>query len=271
MNLPDLAALRDLATLERQLVLLLATMARVGPILWLAPFLGGQVVPASVKVSLTAAVGVLLFAVSGAQPDVLAGASTLYLVILVCKEGLVGLAMGFMVGTVFWAMQVGGHLVDTFRGAAAAETLVHTGQGRETPTATLLLYWTVVMFFALGGHRLVLMALARSYVVLPLAELPQLDGVVALVRFCIRMAGELLLMGLALSAPVLGSLLLADLSLGWLNRFAPQLNAYFVAMPFKALLGLAVLVLVVGIAGLLPEIVATSVRQLERGIELLAR
>jgi flagellar biosynthetic protein FliR len=42
---------------------------------------------------------------------------------------------------------------------------------------------------------------------------------------------------IGLAAPVLVSLLLADLALGALGRAVPQIPLYFVGMPAKALLG----------------------------------
>lgn len=46
---------------------------------------------------------------------------------------------------------------------------------------------------------------------------------------------------LLLAAPVAAACLLVDISLGLINRFSPQLNAYVLAMPIKS--GLAAILL----------------------------
>jgi flagellar biosynthetic protein FliR len=53
---------------------------------------------------------------------------------------------------------------------------------------------------------------------------------------------------LALAAPAVVALLLADLVLGAVARMAPQIPVYFVGMPLKALAGVGIVL--VGIGGL---------------------
>lgn len=262
--------LLELAQLESHLLLVIATMARVGPLIWIAPFWGGRVVPSTVKVGLAAAISLLVYPFNAADPTLLARAGEVMLVGVLAKELLVGLAITFVVGMVFWAVQAGGGLIDTFRGGNMGEAALPGGEGRETALGALLLFWAIVIFLAIGGHRLAVAALVESYRVLPLTGIPSLSGSAQLVTYCIELSGSLWLVALALSAPALAALLLADVSLGWVNRFAPQLNVYFVAMPLKALLGLLVVLLVIGaMLEILPGMLAAAVRHVEAVVELL--
>ena len=61
-----------------------------------------------------------------------------------------------------------------------------------------------------------------------------------LADYMIRLVCEVFLSAVMLSAPILAAVLITDVVFGILNRVAPQLNAYFMAMPVKAMGGVLV-------------------------------
>jgi flagellar biosynthetic protein FliR len=236
--------LRSFATgdLSGALLLLALCAARVVPVLVLAPFLGGRMVPGTVKVGLAVAVALLVW------PQALRGVtlpqlSTVHVALLLGKEALVGVALGLCAALVFLAAEAAGQLIDLARGASLAESLVPQSGTRASPVADLYLQLAVVVFLALGGHRLFLAALARSYEVIPLLTFPSTAGLGALAVTAIELTGQMLLVAVGLATPVLLAAVLTDLALGLVNRAAPQLNAFVLGMPAKALVG-AALVLV---------------------------
>lgn len=228
--------------LSSALLLLALCAARVVPVLVLAPFLGGRLVPGPVKVGLAVAVALIVW------PQALRGVElpqlgTVHVVLLLGKEALVGVALGLCAALVFLAAQAAGQLVDVARGASMAESLVPQSGTRASPVADLYLQLAVVVFLALGGHRLFLAALARSYEVIPLLTFPSTASLGALALTAIQLTGQMLLVAVGLATPVLLAAVLTDLALGLVNRVAPQLNAFVLGMPAKALVG-AALVLV---------------------------
>jgi flagellar biosynthesis protein FliR len=228
--------------LSTALLLLALCAARVIPVLVLAPFLGGKLVPSTVKVGLAAAVALLIW------PQALRGVAlpqlgTVHVVLLLAKEAFVGVALGLCAALVFLAAEAAGRLIDVARGANLAESLVPQSGTRASPLADLYLQLAVVVFLAMGGHRLFLAALARSYEVIPVSAFPSAAGLGALALATIAMTGQMLLVAVGLATPVLLAVVLTDLALGLVNRVAPQLNAFVLGMPAKALVG-AVLVLV---------------------------
>ncbi len=247
-----------------------ATTARAAPAIFLAPFLGGRLVPGPVKAVLSLALAVALAPALIPAASRLQGAPPLLLGALLVKELAVGAAIGFLVALVFWAAEAAGRLADTARGANLSEALVPQLGIRSSPLGDLHLQLALVLFLALGGHRIFIGAFGASYAVLPLDRFPAVERLGAFALFAARLSGELIALALALAAPVLAALLLADLTLGLMNRAVPQLQVFFVAMPLKALLGIAILVLAVGaIAGALPAALDAAVRHVSAGIELL--
>jgi flagellar biosynthesis protein FliR len=238
--------------LSAALLLLALCAARVIPVLVVAPFLGGRLVPGMVKIGLAVAVALLIW------PQALRGISLpqlgpVHVVLLLAKEALVGLGLALCATLVFFAAESAGQLIDVARGASMAESLVPQSGRRASPVADLYLQLAVVVFLGLGGHRLFLQALARSYEVIPVTALPSSAGLTALALATIDMTGQMLIVAVGLATPVLLAAVLTDLALGLVNRVAPQLNAWVLGMPAKALVGAALLLvtlsLVVGEVG----------------------
>lgn len=260
------------AQLEGLLWVAAALGARIGPVIYLAPFLGGRLVPASVKPALVATFGALVYPLVGESAAALAAGSAGLVACVLAKEAFVGLALGFIVAIVFHAVAAAGWLVDALRGANLAEVLAPQGGQRTSPLGSLGLQLTVVLFISVGGHRLFVAALAESYRAVPLAVFPRAAGVGGLAALAIRLSGDLFLVATALAAPVIVALLLADAILGWINRFAPQVNVYFAAMPLKALLG--VLVLALGstlLVGGLPPLLDAALQGVHGALDALGR
>jgi type III secretion protein T len=64
--------------------------------------------------------------------------------------------------------------------------------------------------------------------------------------FLLGQFSRLMIMTMVFSAPIILICLLSDVSLGIVNRFAPQLNVFFLSMPIKSALGLFMILLYLG-------------------------
>jgi flagellar biosynthetic protein FliR len=248
----------------------LLAMARLVPMIWFVPFWGGRLVPATAKTALSLLFGLLLYPLIAPALQSLGQAPATLVVAVLIKEVAVGFALAFVVGLVFYAAQSAGWLIDLSRGANLAETLVPQGGGRSSPLGTLYLLLAVVLFLSLGGHHLFIAAMGHAYQAVPLLAFPAVDGLRAFAALCGRLNADMILIALSLAAPVVATLLLVDLVLGWLNRFAPQFNVFFLAMPLKALVGIGVVVLSVGLLlGALPPLLETALGEVDRALRLL--
>ncbi|MDR2387531.1 MAG: type III secretion system export apparatus subunit SctT, partial [Deltaproteobacteria bacterium] len=164
-----------------------------------------------------------------------------YLAIMV-KETALGLAIGWVSGIVFWAVQSAGLVMDNQRGASMA-----TGQdplsGQETsPLGSLLFQGVAVAFFLGGGFVAYLRLIWLSYELWPLTSFLPTFGYGVGPLFFISLVDWLMLQTLLLAGPVVAACLLTDVSLGLVNRFASQLNVYVLSMPIKS--GLTMFILV---------------------------
>lgn len=209
-------------------------MARVLPLIVLAPFIGGDLVPQQVKLGVGIALSLIIYPFVGDTP-IPPGAITFVLLLL--KEIFVGTAIAFAASMAFEAAQAAGTFVDTVSGANMATVFVPQIQQQATLFASLKFQLTVVLFLALDGHHLVIRALVESFQVVPLQHWPKFSsGFWPYFEMVIRMAADFLLIGVAVAAPAAIATFVTDLSLGIVNRVAPQIQVFFISMSVKPMI-----------------------------------
>jgi type III secretion protein T len=188
------------------------------------------------------ALTVLPLALTQPLPASLSGAA---LIPIILKEILIGIAIGYTFSVVFWAIEGAGQLIDNKIGSTTAQ-LVDPLTGQQT---TLLGAYLGrlggYVFAAFGGLTLFVDLLLSSFGIWPtLAPLPDLAALGSM--FFVERFDELMRLMLLLAAPALCALTLLEFGLGFMNRYAPQLNVFALSMSLKSWLAILILVLAVG-------------------------
>lgn len=221
-------------------------MSRILGMIWLAPFIGGKLVPSQIKIGLSFVIGILVypFVLNEANLDmVFRPQNALYpfaarIAGLIAKEVFVGVILGFIIMTIWHGAEMIGRFVDTARGSAMGTALVPESGKQASVFGSLYFQVLLVFFLLLDGHLIFLNYFAQSYALIPLAGVPPLEtGMWPFFDMMIRITGNLFVAAITLSAPVIISIFITDVCMGLFNKVAPQINVLFLMMPFKAVLG----------------------------------
>ncbi|MDR5019619.1 EscT/YscT/HrcT family type III secretion system export apparatus protein [Yersinia rochesterensis] len=160
---------------------------------------------------------------------------------LLCIELMIGVMIGFVAALPFWAIDMAGFLIDTLRGATMS-TLFNPSMGMESSIfGVLFTQILTVLFLISGGFNLVLLALYGSYEILPAGSGIQPSS--AMLQFLQSEWRLMYELCLSFALPAMLVMVLADLSLGLINRSSQQLNVFFLAMPIKSALALLLLLI----------------------------
>jgi flagellar biosynthesis protein FliR len=249
-------------------------MGRLVPCIILAPFIGGKSIPGEVKMAMIVMMTIVVYPFvyrtvpAGAVPN-----EPIEFIVVMMREIFIGLTIGLVTNHVFYAIEMAGRMIDTARGSNMAEVMVPQMEGRATPLGDLLYQYTICIVFALGGHRVYIDAIASSFEIFPLTSPVQWESanVSHYVDSVMRMGGDIMLIAVAISLPAQAAVFIVDVVFGLLNRVAPQLNAYFMAMPVKAL-GAIILVFIsmTMITAKLETTVAMMLEEVDRAITFFA-
>ena len=191
-----------------------------------APLFGNAGVPMSIKVAL----GVLLAAViAPTVGDIPAVDPTSWAGILILvKELLIGVAMGFAMRIVFAAIEYAGEVASMTMGLGFAVFFDPNSRGRSAAVAQFLALVATMAFLAVNAHLVLLAALAESFVSMPISSTPFSNNAPLELA---RWGGRIFSAGLQLSLPIVAALLITNVALGILTRAAPQLNIFGIGFP----------------------------------------
>jgi flagellar biosynthetic protein FliR/type III secretion protein T len=215
--------------------------ARVLPVAFLCPVLGGRLAPSSVRLALTLALAACLHFVGGV--GVAPGLSAWTLTGLAVKEMAFGLALGLIASLPFDAAKMGGRFIDLLRGTSAEAALPTIGSN-EAATGEFLHQLLIALAVTAGALPVVISALFHSFGVVPLGGATLGD---AAAWEIVRLVAGAFAIGVAIGAPVAGVTLACDCLVGLAAKAAPQMSLPQIATPLKILAGGAVIWLSLGV------------------------
>ena len=253
--------MNGLDTLAERIPVFLLTGVRVTGLLYLNPIFGRRAVPPVHFTWMTLLLSLLLVPI--ARTDGLELEAGFGLVPLMAKELAVGMLMGFTVLLFLESAKYAGRIAGVHIGFGLANVMDPVTGEQGTLVDQLQGMMVLVLFLALGGHRMVLGALGASFRIIPLgaAVFPAgaLDGMVRL--FC-----QVIVLGVQIASPVLASVFLAEAAIGILSKTVPQLNIFTVGLPLRIVLGGVVLIATLPVfLGLMREAIGTIPAEL-RGL-----
>lgn len=236
----ELQALIDYLNVSEHLVAFMLGMPRIMVILMIVPFMGASIVTGQLRLCVGMACYMILHPgiVSTLPAQDLSTpvySVTLYTT-LILKEALIGMIIGLVAGILFWAVQSAGFFIDNQRGASSASAADPLSAEETTPLGSFLFQGVVYVFFTGGAFMVFLRLVYSTYVFWPVTSFLPLELAfdISFPLFFTEQVCYLMLLTMLIAGPIVLSCLLADLSLGLMNRFASQLNVYVLAMPVKS-------------------------------------
>ena len=216
---------------------------RIGGCLMIMPGFGSSRIPMNVRLFISIAVSIglaplLLAPVMKSLPDT--NLDRVFL--LITTELMTGITIGF-IGRIFMtALETMGSYAAMFMNLAAMGGSSLESNDALPPMVNIISMTAIVMIFISGLHWQLISGLVSSFSVIPPGLTFDVQG--SLIQFVDTLT-EAFLVALRVSSPFVLYAVLANLSLGLLNKFTPQIPVYFVSMPFILMGGLLLTMFVV--------------------------
>ena len=225
---------------HRWILAAVLVMARFGGAFAICPALTESMIPGVARRAAT--IGLAWIAIPWVHANMPPGDPLWWMFALVAlKEALLGALIGFFAAIPFWVAENVGNFIDNQRGATMGEVYSPLSGAQVSTTGIFFTQVVSTIFFTSGAVFLLLGALYKSYAIWPVFG--------AFVSFApdapVQVLGALdgmLKTTVVISAPVIIVMFLATVGLGFVNRTAPQLNVFFLSMPIKSALGVAMLI-----------------------------
>jgi flagellar biosynthesis protein FliR len=214
----------------------LLVLARVSGAFIYLPLPGIKVGPDIARLVLSVTVALTLFP---SWPTIDSSKVTLGVLIgWVLAEAGIGIAVGLAVAFFTEGFQMGAQIVSLQAGFSFASTIDPTSGADSPVLLTIAQTAAGLLFFATGMDRQVLFSFAHSLATQPPGRFNISES---MMNSLIRLGGTIFSTGLRLVLPVLGLLLMVEISIALLGRLNSQLHMNVLTFPVKMLLALALL------------------------------
>lgn len=232
---------------------------RISMFISLAPFYGMRGVPNQVKIGLSFFVSVLLFHTTGPHEALVYNTVWGYGMI-VAKEALTGLILGFGVSICTSILAFAGRIIDMETGLSMVNLVDPTTREMSSMTGVFYQYMVTLILMVSGMHRYLLQALAETYVLIPV------NGAVfrsdKLLETMLLFLKDYILIGFRICLPVFAVMLLLNAVLGIMAKVSPQMNMFAVGLQLKVLVGLCVLFITVRMLPGISDFIYTEMKQM---------
>lgn len=224
----------------------LLIFTRVSCFVFIAPFFSMQNTPARVRVGISFFTSMLLYRTL-TPADAVIYDTVMEFAIVVMKEAMTGLLIGFGTNICMAIVNFAGAIVDMETGLSMVTLLDPTTKQTTSITGVLYQYVFTMLLIATGMYRYLMGALADTFVLIPV------NGAVfhtdALVQTMVTFLTDYIVIGFRIVLPVFCVTLLLNSVLGVLAKVSPQMNMFAVGMQLKIIVGFSILFLT---AGMLP-------------------
>ncbi|WP_133649598.1 flagellar biosynthetic protein FliR [Paraburkholderia flava] len=248
------------AQLNAWLTAFLWPFVRILALVATAPAFSETSVPVRAKVGIAAFVTLIVAPTLAPLPQVTVFSSAGVWIIV--NQFLLGAALGFTMQIVFAAIQATGDMIGLGMGLGFATFFDPQVNGSNVVVSRYMNTIAMLAFIALDGHLQMLTALLTTFQTVPISA--NLLGPAGW-RMLAGWGTTVFTAGLLLSLPVVAALLIANLSLGILNRAAPQIGVFQIGFPLTILVGMLLLQLMA------PNMIPFFARLFDSGIDEMGR
>lgn len=232
-------------------------MVRIGAIFTAAPVFSARQIPVRYRVLLVLLITYVAAPLLPPMPrvEVISPEAALLMAQQLAIGIMIGFSMQLVVGTVIF----GGQLMAYKMGMGFA-SMVDPVNGMQTPVVSQIFLITATLLFLISNSHLLLIKLVvDSFQTLPVgAPLESLHF-----WNLVAWGGRLFAIGLLMSLPVMGSLLLVNFAMAILARAAPQFNLFAVGLPVTILMGFVIIWIS------LPSVMQLFMEMLEEAFSLI--
>ncbi len=208
-------------------------LARVSGVMLTAPMFGSVLIPYPIKVVLILAISSLVFPVL--SPLLPTDLTITAMLVGMLGELVIGLVIGLGLSAILLAMQMAGMIISQQCGIAMAAVIDPTTEAQTSDVGQVYFWVATVLFLMLGGHRVMLDVLLKSFATVPVMTFTAGPPVVQVMTDLVGLSMEF---AVRVAGPAILALLVTKIGMGFVSRTMPQLHVLSVGFPIMVCVGM---------------------------------
>ena len=206
----------------------------------ISPIFGSKMILSRLKVGITLLLTFITFPVLKQTYSLKIPEKAILIVGDLVQELAIGFLIGFLVFLFFAAVQLAGQFIDLRMGFRIANVFDPLTGASSPVIGQFKNIMVTLIFLTINGHHKLINSIFKSFDVIPLGEVSFNNQ---LWQFIFRKSGDLFIIAFEIALPVMGTIFIVDVILGFLARSVPQMNIFIVGLPVKILIGFIIIFL----------------------------
>lgn len=240
----------------------LLVLVRITSFVYTAPFFNTSNTPQRVKLGFSIFLSYLIFCL---LPDTsLEYAGIAGYAMLIVKESVVGLLLGFTSNICIMSIQFAGNIIDTNIGLSMATMYDPQTQSTVNLSGNLYYYFIFLILLVSDMYQFLVSAIADTYTIISIGGMTirasLYDSVLGIVA-------DYFIIGFRIALPVFATIMIVNVVLGILAKVAPQMNMFAVGIQIKLSAGFVIMYLTVS---MLPAVANFLIEQIKSVILTVA-
>ncbi|MCR5143989.1 MAG: flagellar biosynthetic protein FliR [Lachnospiraceae bacterium] len=219
----------------------LLILVRIACFVYTAPFYGRRDVPGRVKAGLAAFLAILIYFTIPLEEATYT--SEIGYAILVLREGITGLLIGFAANICSSIILFAGTIIDMDIGISMAAVFDPATGSQVALTGNMYNYFLLLLMITSNMYQYILRAFIDSFSLIPLGG--AVFDMNSLLGSMTKYMADLFIIAFRIVLPVFACIMILNAILGVMAKVAPQMNMFAVGIQLKLLVGLAVLFITV--------------------------
>lgn len=233
-----------------QLEAFLLILVRITAFIYVAPFFNLRNVPRKVKAGFSFFFALVLYEVVTIPDLVYQG--VIGFAGLLISEALVGIILGFFTNICYYILAFAGQMMDMEIGFAMVNEFDPVSNIQTTITSNYYSYIVMLIMMVSNLHHYLIIAFADAFKIIPVGGA---NFSPSLYLLMVEFIKEYFIIGFRIILPIFAATLILNVILAILAKVAPQMNMFVIGMQLKIFVGLAVLLLVVGLTPRVAEFI----------------
>ena len=231
------ATIQNLLTIPAMLTFVLI-LIRVSGIFVSAPLLSGRGIPGRVKIAISVGMALILYPLHVKTPGFVVPTDLLGFTVVGFQELVIGLLIGYAAELLFTGIRMSGEYLAVQMGLSISSVLDPVSGTQTAVLGQFYFLFAFILFLILNVHHALIAGLEKSFYWIPLGQ--GITNWAVLAEKFMMLTADMFKVSLLVGLPVMGVLLVTEISMAFMAKVMPQMNIFIVGLPLKAVIGMLV-------------------------------
>ena len=206
-----------------------------------SPIFSSSIIPPQVIIGLMFLLAIIIFPFASSFLKITIPLDTWSYILMLVNELFIGFSIGLFISIIFTTFQVAGEFFSYQMGLGISEVLDPLSEVEVPVISQVFQVFAMLIFISINGMEYEILVLRKSFELIGYVDFSsKINNIMPQVIVLFR---DLFLISLQIAIPIVITLLILNITLGIISKFAPQVNIFMVGINIQVIIGFILILL----------------------------